>query len=383
MTTTEAPPSEERAAPRRLPRPSAVIGALGVLSVIATLALWWLGSLPDEVEFETGRPVFINIPDVVVALFYVAVTTFIGVTSYLFAVRAKSWQRGAAESRSGLLERRLHRLREGLTMRTLLRDRQAGLMHSMIYYGFLVLFLGTVTLEIDHLLPGNLKFLHGPVYLGYSMVLDLFALVFLGGLAWAAFRRYVQRPLRLRTKTKPEDGWILLTLALIGITGLVIEAARISLVGRPDFERWSFVGFPLSGLVPESIASGFHLTMWIVHAAAFMAFLVVLPTTKLRHMLTSPANMALSVRARPKGAMREMPNLLEATDVETVGASVPAEFTWKSLFDTEACTVCGRCTSVCPANTTGKPLDPREIVLKLGEVATQTAADPVSSPVSM
>jgi Fe-S oxidoreductase len=93
--------------------------------------------------------------------------------------------------------------------------------------------------------------------------------------------------------------------------------------------------------------------------------------------------MFLSPRERPKGAMREMPNLMEATDIETVGAATVGEFTWKQLLDTDACTVCGRCTSVCPANTTGKPLDPREIVLKLGEVAARTGTPPVSPPVGV
>ena len=82
--------------------------------------------------------------------------------------------------------------------------------------------------------------------------------------------------------------------------------------------------------------------------------------------------------------MREMPNLMEATDVESVGAHVVGEFTWKQLLDTDACTVCGRCTSVCPANQTGKALDPREIVLKLGEVAARyVPTPPVSPPVGV
>jgi Fe-S oxidoreductase len=116
---------------------------------------------------------------------------------------------------------------------------------------------------------------------------------------------------------------------------------------------------------------------------SFAAFLLVLPVTKLRHMFTAPANLTLGPRERPVGAMREMPNLLEATDVETVGASRVGEFTWKQLLDTDACTICGRCTSVCPANHTGKPLDPREIVLKLGEVAATTGTPPVSPPVGV
>jgi len=369
--------------PSRKITASRMIGVLGALSVVGTFALWWLGSLPDEPRFEIGRHVFGNIPSVVVAVFYWTVAVALGITVYLFALRAKNWERGARDDRRRMLKQRLHAAREGLQMRTLLRDPAAGLMHSAIYYGFIVLFLGTVTLEIDHLAPNNLKFLEGGVYQVYSLILDVFAVVFLLGIGWAVVRRYGQRPWRLRSKTKPEDGWILLTLGAIGLTGLAVEAARITVDGRPDFETWSFVGYPLSYLVPQASASGIHQALWITHVVAFVAFLVVLPTTKLRHMITSPANMFLSPRARPKGAMREMPNLMEATDIETVGASVVGEFTWKQLLDTDACTMCGRCTSVCPANTTGKPLDPREIVLKLGEVAAASASPPVSPPLGV
>jgi len=382
VTATEAPPNAEET-PRWRPAPSVVLGGLGVAAVAGTLLAWWLGTLPDEPHFDVARPIFTNIPSVLIALFYIGVAVFVGVMFWLFASRAASWERGAGESRSGRARARLHELRRGLTMRTLLEDRSAGVMHSLIYYGFLVLFVGTVTLEIDHLLPANLKFLQGAVYQGFSFILDLFALVFLAGLVWAAVRRYAQRPWRIRSKTRPEDAWILATLGLIGLTGLLTEAARIAFSGQPGFEKWSFVGYPLSFLVPESSASGFHQSMWVVHAVAFVAFLVILPTTKLRHMVTSPVNMALAPRERPKGAMRELPNLMEATDIETVGAATVAEFTWKQLFDTDACTICGRCTSVCPANTTGKPLDPREIVLKLGEVAAATANNPVSPPVGV
>jgi Fe-S oxidoreductase len=91
-------------------------------------------------------------------------------------------------------------------------------------------------------------------------------------------------------------------------------------------------------------------------------------------------NMYLRDKERPKGAMKPMPNLME-TELDTFGASVIEDFTWKQLFDTDACTICGRCTSVCPAHATGKPLDPREIVLKVGEVMAATGTPPVSPPV--
>ena len=382
-TGTVTPEAEEIAPPRRRISASSVLLVLAVVTVFATLAFWWLGTIPDEAEPDVGRVVFGNIPGPLVALFYLAVATFLGLTFYLFALRAKNWERGAGERRTGLWKQRVHELRRGLSMKTLLEDPAAGLMHSAIYYGFIVLFLGTVTLEIDHLLPNNLKFLEGGVYQGYSAILDLFAIVYLAGIGWAVGRRYGARPWRIRSKTRPEDGLILLTLGLIGLTGLAVEAARIAVDGRPDFEVWSFVGYPLSNLVPKATAAGVHQLLWALHAAAFMAFLVVLPTTKLRHMVTSPVNMLLSPRERPRGAMREMPNLLEATDIDSVGAATIAEFTWKQLLDTDACTVCGRCTSVCPANITGKPLDPREIVLKLGEVAAGSAPFAISPPVSV
>jgi len=365
-----------------LRRPTApqALETLGLLLAAGTLALGFLGTLPEHPEFEVGREVFGNIPDAVVVIFYVGIATFIWLTCHLFAQRAVSWQQGGADPRVGSWGQRVSRLVDGLSMRTLMRDPRSGLMHSMVYYGFVVLFLGTVTLEIDHLLPANLKFLRGSFYLGYSAVLDLAAVVYLGGLVMAIGIRYGLRPWRLKSKTKPQDALILGVLALIGITGLLVEGSRISLAGRPDFEVWSFVGYPLSYLFDEGGAADWHRFLWVTHVLTFMIFLVILPLTKLRHMFTSPANLFLSVHGRPKGAMRAMPNLLEADDIETIGVSVATDLTWKQIFDTDACTICGRCTSVCPANITGKPLDPREMVLKSGEVAASLAG--VAAPVS-
>ena len=369
--------------PRRRLTVSGVLIGLAVAAFFGTLLMWWMGSLPGHFIPEVGREVFGNISPAPQALFYVGIAAFLPLTLYLFSLRARNWERGLGEERTGQWTERLRRLGSGLAMKTLLRDRAAGLMHAMIYYGFIVLFIGTVTLEIDHLLPTSLKFLEGNTYRIYSAILDLAAVIFVLGIIWAVVRRYGQRPWRLRLKTKAEDAWILITLGFIGVSGLATEAARISLQDRPDYEVWSFVGYPLSYLFPPSVAGGWHRAFWIAHAMAFVAFLVVIPTTKLRHMFTSPANMFLAIKDRPKGAMKAIPNLMEATDIESIGASVVGDFTWKQLLDTDACTICGRCTSVCPANLTGKPLDPREIVLKLGEVAARSGVPAVSPPVGM
>lgn len=380
--STEAPPAEPEPRtkpPKRSLTAAAVILWLGVLAALGALASWGVGMIPARIRPEVGREVFGNIPFALQAVFYTAMAGFLFLSSYLFSQRARSWTRGGADRRTGRWGERFAALDRGLRMKTLLRDPQAGLMHSLIYYGFLVLFLGTVTLEIDHLLPNNLKFLEGGVYQAYSATLDAASLAFLGGLALAAGRRYLMKVERLRVRTRPEDALILGLLALMGVSGLATEAARIALEGRPDYEQFSFVGYPLSSLFSGSGAV--HRGWWIVHVASFVAFLVVLPVTKLRHMLTSPANMFLSPRERPRGAMRPMPNLLEAEEIDRLGASVVADFSWKQLLDTDACTICGRCTSVCPAHLTGKALDPREIVLKIGEVAAATAG--ISPPVGL
>ncbi len=200
------------------------------------------------------------------------------------------------------------------------------------------------------------------MYQAYSATADIFGVIFVVGIVWAIVRRYVQRPYRIRIKTKPEDAVILGTFLVIGLTGFLTEGIRLAEEGTPSFERWSLVGYPIGQLFESfdwsnGTLADLHTTMWIVHFAAFVAFIVILPITKLRHMITSPMNMYLSDTDRPKGAMKPLPNLME-TELDTFGASTIEDFTWKQLFDTDACTICGRCTSVCPAHATGKPLDP-------------------------
>ncbi len=338
---------------------------------------------PNSQDF-VGREVFGNIPLLLEAVFYATSAFFVALAAYMFSIRFRNWLRGRPEDRGGKTERRLAEFSGGVLMRTLLRDRSAGVMHSLIYYGFVILLAGTITLEIDNLAPERLKFLRGNTYLAYSFVLELAGVAFLAGLVWAVARRYGVRPYRLRVKTRAEDAITLFTLFTVGISGFLVEGARIALAGSPAFERWSFVGYSVArvgfGWVPADALVPLHRSLWLLHFASFVFFLALLPTTKLRHMVTSPLNLALHERERPKGAMRPMPNLMEE-EVESVGVHVVEEFTWKQLFDTDACTICGRCTSVCPANNTGKPLDPREIVLKTGEVMARTA-DTVPFPVS-
>ena len=381
--STPSSPTQNDATPRRFkPHQLSIaigvgVGTFAMVSGIVPQFTHWHG------DSEISRKVFDGIPGPLIAAFYTVIPVLIVWGSLRFADRVRNWERGAPDRRRTTpknVKRRLADYRAGVYMRTLLRDSAAGLMHSMIYFGFLVLLGVTTVLEIDHQLPESLKFLHGRTYQAYAMIGDLAGLVFTAGVVWAILRRYVQRPYRIRIKTKPEHAAILGVLLGIGVTGFGAEMFRIAESQAAgvdmDFEKWSFVGYPLAQLVNEASVntlSNWHLGWWIAHVVTFIAFLVLLPITMLRHIFTSPLNMYLKDRERPKGAMKAMPNLTE-TSLESFGAAVVEDFTWKQLLDTDACTMCGRCTSVCPAHATGKPLDPREIVLKTGEVMAATAA---------
>ncbi len=375
--------AEKRFRPRHIP----LIIGFGFAGVTAlSFAAEKLWAEEWQVEYlqdhTVTREYFFNIPHMVSAAFYVVTIISIVYGAITFSNRMRNWSRGGPEARKTTkknVQKRAMRVRAGLYMQTLLRDPAAGIMHSLMYFSFLILLAVTTIGEINLQAPVDLKFLHGDTYKAFSFVADAAGLAYVIGVGWAIVRRYVQRPYRIRIKSKPEHALILGVMLSIGLTGFATEAFRIAIQGMPDFEKWSFIGYPLAKIFEDAgYLVGAQRTAWVLHIASFIVFIVILPSTMLRHIFTSPINMYLSERDRPKGAMKAMPNLTE-TELESFGASVIEDFTWKQLLDTDSCTMCGRCTSVCPAHATGKPLDPREIVLKTGEVMAATG-DPVVTP---
>ena len=322
------------------------IGLITVLSGIAAEVFAF------ENESDIHRTVFGNVPDVLRLTFYTLLPVMIVYGAWVFSLRIKNWRRGGPDNRATTADNagtRLKDFRAGVYMRTLLREPAAGVMHSMMYFSFVVLLGVTTVLEIDHQMPTALKFLYGGTYKGYAMVGDLAGLMFTISIVWAILRRYgprAMRPYRIRIKSKPEHAIILGTFLAIGVTGFGAEMFRIALNGMPEYEKWSFIGYLLVTLVENNGSlAGWHQALWIGHVLSFVGFLILLPVTMLRHIFTSPLNMYLRDKDRPKGAMKAMPNLME-TELETFGASTVEDFTWKQLMDLDACTMCGRCTSV-------------------------------------
>ena len=380
-TTSERATTERRpvsTVARRL-RPSDVVLAIWVGFALVTIVSGITGVVFEfHDDSVVSREVFGGIPSALRLAFYVVTPLLIVCAGVLFWQRVRNCERGAPDRRattSKNVGRRLRDFRAGMYMQTLLRDPAAGVMHSCIYFGFLILFGVTTVLEIDHQMPESAKFLHGGVYQGYRAVGDAAGLVFLDRhrvgdrppLRAAAVSHPHQDQARARGdprdvlrarrhRVRHRDG-AHRARRTTGVREVVVHRlSALSAGERSDRSRRSTRGTRCCGACtsPRSSCSS-----------------SILPITMLRHMFTSPLNMYLRDRDRPKGAMRAMPNLTE-TELETFGAATVEDFTWKQLLDTDACTMCGRCTSVCPAHATGKPLDPREIVLKTGEVMAAT-----------
>ncbi|SEH38115.1 Fe-S oxidoreductase [Halopenitus malekzadehii] len=260
------------------------------------------------------------------------------------------------------------------------RDRYAGVMHTFVLWGFLVLLMATTILFVDMDLYSPLtgdSFWTGEFYLAYQFVVDAFGLLFVVGVGMALWRRYWTHNARLWGKhTSLEDDAFVWSLFLLGIGGFIAEAAAI--VGQPNraTESVSFIGLTMAtgleavGVTPD-LAAAIYPVIWWQHALLALGFVAWIPYAKPFHMLSSFANVV--VRDEQAGA--RLPNV--PADLDHTNAESLDDFTWKELLDQDACTKCGRCSSVCPANASGRNLDPRDVILDLKAYRESVADDPV------
>jgi Fe-S oxidoreductase len=259
-------------------------------------------------------------------------------------------------------------LRVGIAQTKILREPIAGVMHATIFWGFMVLTAGTLELLISGVFPAFSyeRFLPSVLYKGYELSQDSFAVLVLGAIGFAYFRRLVLHPRRLQgDNIEHMDAYIILGLiASLMITYLLaggfLSVARPGAVAEPRFAS-RMVGLVLRDVDPSAAWVGYRVSWW-THALLVLAFLNYLPYSKHLHVASSLFNVFFSNTSwkGERAVMRPMD--LEA-DVEKFGASDVEDLTWKNLLDGYSCTECGRCTAACPANITGKPLSPRKIVV--------------------
>ena len=257
----------------------------------------------------------------------------------------------------------------------------AGLGHAVIFYGFismtvsylLFIFLDSARPWISGkiLSPGGLKF--------FFWWLDILSVSVLAALLWAAIRRWVGRPKRLETLRSWDAGIILLAIGALMTLHQLTEIMHVAAVhggeqvGR-EVEHLAGVRSsllstttPIAGNIGRGLhnagisfgaANTLHGLLYWMHYVVVLGFGAYIAFSKHMHIMAAPLN-AFFRSLQPRGALIPIQNLEEA---ESWGAKRPFEFSWKELLDGYACAVCGRCTVNCPANISGKPLSPMDLV---------------------
>ncbi|MCM0084160.1 4Fe-4S dicluster domain-containing protein [Geomonas sp. Red32] len=264
--------------------------------------------------------------------------------------------------------------------------RRPGTLHALFFWGFLLLFIGTllVMLQADFTDPLFLvRFLKGPFYLVFKVVLNTAGIAAIASLLGFAIRRYLFTPMNLQTGK--DDYLSHLLLFSILITGFWLEGARMAateLRSNPAIAPFSYGGLAVARLldgwdVPR--LRFLHRALWWFHLGVSMAFIALIPVTKLRHLFLTGVNY-LFTDVRPKGAIETID--LEDESRESCGVTRVEDFSWKDIYDADACTACKRCQDRCPAWVTAKPLSPMIVIQQVGEVAFARPRDDLVEVVS-
>jgi len=294
------------------------------------------------------------------ALFLALLLISLGTFGYLMESR---WALLAAARPSGRFDRWGERLRGValyfLGQRRILATgyRGAGLMHALIFWGFLAVsintlhFIGNGFVEgwrLPGLRPGSI------LGEGYVLVRDLFEVAVLVMVLVAGFRRVFVKPPRL---TRSWDAALILFLiALLMVTDLLLAGCETAATGRAGGYR-SLAGVliaPLLGPWAGGIAS-IHAGAWWTHLASLLFFLAYLPVSKHFHVVTALPSVLF--RRLDRGALPA----IDLENSERFGVTGFLDLGWKDLLDVYSCTECGRCQDACPAWATGKPLNPKKI----------------------
>jgi len=271
----------------------------------------------------------------------------------------------------------------------MVRRPVAGFFHILIYAGFVLINIEVLEIILDGLL-GTHRLFAAPLGKVYNFAIGFFEILAFGViLACLVFlgRRYVTKvprfTMREMTGWPTKDATIILVVEIILMGALLkMNAAEQVLQSRGVMEAHG--SFPVSKfLVPffDGFSdSALHLMergLWWVHFIGILLFLNYVPFSKHWHIIMAFPNVYFS-SLKNKGEFANMSSV--TTEVKLMmdpsaqppeGYEAPAGFgardvndlTWKNLMDAYSCTECGRCSSVCPANLTGKLLSPRKVMM--------------------
>jgi len=250
-----------------------------------------------------------------------------------------------------------------------LKETYQGLFHLMLFWGFVVLFIGTSVTVLDEdfwvWIFGQPKFIQGNFYVIFSFLLDLFGLLAIVGVVLALYRRYVIKPKALDNKR--EDATLLLFILAILVTGFLAEGGRIGVVmaqkAKYGYEVSSFVGYGIGKVLGGN--PFWHKLFWTLHIVISLTFVATIPYTKALHIFSTGGSI-FTHSLKPAGKVIEpIPNLIarmEAGEDVELGYKRIDQLNWREILQLDACTRCGRCQDQCPAYNTGKHLSPKNFI---------------------
>ncbi len=312
---------------------------------------------------EATRQIYWNISHIWVM--YALLLPTAAIAGYGVYRHANRWRRGQGAARFDRPADRLKLVIEhAVAQRRTARDAFAGSFHRLITYGFVILTIATTVVALDA--DFGTTIMRGRFYLYFqSLIVDVFGALVMVGVGMAAARRYLKRPKKLIYTD--EATLILVAIFAICLQGFLVEGWRIA-VTRDPWGAWSPFGNLLAiasrALLTDGQMQTAHLGVWWFHLATVFGFIAWAPYTKMMHAITAPLNI-YTASLVPLGATLKN---IDFEKTERFGVNALADYTWKDLLDLDACTECGRCTSVCPANTVGKELSPRDIILQLRDL---------------
>ncbi len=319
---------------------------------------------PTSVLSHATAGAFLGVPGVV--WFWILTVLGVGGVALSLGRRFQVLRLGRADDRFDRVPERLkHVLTYALGQKKMFNDPVAGFYHLLIFYGFLVVSVRTVTMVLEGLFAGwELPLLHTPVGHLYLFSKDIFEVLVLVGLGFALWRRGVSKPKRV---VQSFGAWLVIGLiAILMLTDLVSEGARIAAGMQASFlPVSSFFGRLMEGLSTGSLQWVYGGAWWL-HLVTLYYFANELPYSKHFHVYTSIFNVYFT--------NLEAPGKLPTMDLENIdessrfGVATVTDFSWKQMLDMYTCTECGRCREFCPTTLTHKPLEP---VLYLKSVRDQ------------
>jgi len=250
----------------------------------------------------------------------------------------------------------------------LLKDQKSGIMHVIIFYGFIILQFGALDLILLGLFGVRLPV---PGFRLFELLQEVTIILVLLAMGYAVYRRYIEKLKRLKRGWKPSIVvFFICSLLLSVLLTLAFHRVREGAEASVFTPVTSLLAASLDGLSPQGAEIGFHVFWW-AHLLILLAFLVYVPQSKHFHILTAPVNILL----RRQESDHRLSSLdFEDEETESFGVSRIEEFTSKQLLDLYACVECGRCTNVCPASNTGKLLSPMHLITKLRDHLTEKGA---------